>query len=130
MQVDNSEVIQVARRTLAGSRSDPQGPASAASRALVDRALRRSSSDNISVILLLLHGRPITLPKSNSMLFKRSTLQNLGGADSPRCSTPCSGVSTPVAASRSSTPVQQHSQPSASNSALPSPVTSSRPSGS
>jgi hypothetical protein len=132
MQVDNAEVIQVARRALAVGRSDPQGPASAASRALVDRALRRSSSDNISVIMLLLHGRPITLPKSNSMLFKRSTLQlqGLSGADSPRCSTPCSGVSTPVVASRSSTPVQQHSQPSANNSALPSPVASCRPSGS
>ncbi|WIA11275.1 hypothetical protein OEZ85_011399 [Tetradesmus obliquus] len=129
-KVDNSEVIQVARRTLAGSRRDPQGPAAAASRALVDRALRRSSSDNISVIMLLLHSRPITLPKSNSMLFKRSTLQGLGGADSPRCSTPCSGVSTPVAASRSSTPVQQHGQAIGSSSALPSPLSSCRPSGS
>lgn len=91
-RVDNAEMVRVARRTLATVGKD----AACASRALVDRALRCSSSDNISVITLLLHGRAITLPKSNSMLFRRQALSNLNGADSPRSSTPCSGVNTPA----------------------------------
>ncbi|KAF8057765.1 Nek1 [Scenedesmus sp. PABB004] len=121
-KVDNAEVVAVARRALAaGPRAEPAGGgggggaaarvlaerAAESARALVERALRRSSSDNISVITLLLHGRGISLPKSNSMLFRRSALAGLpGGADSPRCSTPCSGLSTPaVATPRSGTPV-------------------------
>lgn len=101
-KVDNTEVVRVARRTLAtgGSRD-----AASAAKALVDRALKSSSSDNISVITLLLHGRAISLPKSNSMLFKRQALSGLCGADSPRCSTPCSGMNTPACATpRPNTP--------------------------
>lgn len=100
-KVDNAEMVRVARRTLATGTRD----ASSASKALVDRALRCSSSDNISVVTLLLHGRAISLPKSNSMLFKRQALSGLGGADSPRCSTPCSGSNTPACATpRPNTP--------------------------
>eukprot|EP00879_Flechtneria_rotunda_P002827 GHRR01003040.1.p1 GENE.GHRR01003040.1~~GHRR01003040.1.p1 ORF type:complete len:500 (+),score=140.47 GHRR01003040.1:154-1653(+) len=92
--VDNSEAVSVARRSLATAR-DPE----AAARALVERAQRRSSQDNISVITLMLHGRQIAMAKSNSMLFKRSQLCGLtSGNESPRCSTPASGVSTPVVA--------------------------------
>jgi serine/threonine protein phosphatase PrpC len=102
-KVDNSEAVQVMRRSLATSRD-----AHTAARALVDRAQRLSSHDNISVVTVVLHGRQICMPKSNSMLFKRQALSGLAGIDSPRCSTPCSGASTPAAATpRSHTPTRQ-----------------------
>ena len=65
-KVGNSEAVQVMRRTLAGTRD-----ASTAASALVDRAQRLSSQDNISVVTLLLHDRQFQLPQRNSMLFKR-----------------------------------------------------------
>lgn len=64
--ISSSEAVSVARRVLAESRD-----AGAASRALVERAVRCGSSDNISVVTLLLHGRSILVPRSNSRLFKR-----------------------------------------------------------
>jgi serine/threonine protein phosphatase PrpC len=45
--------------------------AAAASKALVDRAQKLGSQDNISVVVLLLHDRGIVLPNSNSRLFAR-----------------------------------------------------------
>jgi hypothetical protein len=48
-----------------------QKDAAAASKALVDRAQKLGSGDNISVVVLLLHGRGIVLPQSNSRLFGR-----------------------------------------------------------
>jgi hypothetical protein len=71
--ISSSEAVSVARRVLADSRD-----AGAASRALVERAQRCGSSDNISVVTLLLHGRRILVPRSNSRLFKRPTPQQLG----------------------------------------------------
>eukprot|EP00775_Hariotina_reticulata_P007448 gene7448-7658_t len=65
-KVGSSEAVQVMRRTLASSRD-----ASTAAGALVDRAQRLGSQDNISVVTLLLHDRPFQLPQRNSMLFKR-----------------------------------------------------------
>lgn len=73
--ISSSEAVSVARRVLADSRD-----AGAASRALVERAQRFGSSDNISVVTLLLHGRRILVPRSNSRLFKRPTPQQLSGA--------------------------------------------------
>jgi protein phosphatase 2C family protein 2/3 len=114
----NAEAVSATRRALASVRD-----AAAAARSLVDRAQRRASSDNISVIMLLLHSRAISMPKSNSMLFRRSQLSSMAaaaggggggggtgsGGDSPRSyssTAPCSGTSTPLNMTpRSSTPV-------------------------
>lgn len=76
--ISSSEAVSVARRVLADSRD-----AGAASRALVERAQRCGSSDNISVVTLLLHGRRILVPRSNSRLFKRPTPQQLGAGSTP-----------------------------------------------
>jgi len=65
-KVGNSEAVQVMRRTLASTRD-----AGSAASALVDRAQRLCSQDNISVVTLLLHDRQFQLPQRNSMLFKR-----------------------------------------------------------
>lgn len=103
------QVVAATRRALSRAR-DPEN----AARALVERAQRMESTDNITVVTLLLHGRAIAMPKSNSMLFKRSAALSsaiaaaTAGADSPPggCSTPCSGASTPAsgATPRSCTP--------------------------
>lgn len=102
------QVVAATRRALSRAR-DPEN----AARTLVERAQRLESTDNISVVTLLLHGRAIAMPKSNSMLFKRSAALSsaiaaaTAGADSPPgCSTPCSGASTPAsgATPRSCTP--------------------------
>jgi protein phosphatase 2C family protein 2/3 len=80
--ISSREAVSVARRVLSDTKD-----AGAASRALVERAQRCGSSDNISVVTLLLHGRPIVVPRSNSRLFKRPASQQLGAAstnDSPR----------------------------------------------
>lgn len=90
------QVVAATRRALSRAR-DPEN----AAKALVERAQRLDSTDNITVVTLLLHGRAIAMPKSNSMLFKRSAALSSAiaaaraGADSPD-STPCSGASTPA----------------------------------
>jgi serine/threonine protein phosphatase PrpC len=68
--VDNAEAVGAARRCLARG-SGGAGGADAAARALVDRAVRRGSTDNISVVVVALHARGVALPKTNSMLFRR-----------------------------------------------------------
>jgi hypothetical protein len=101
------QAVAATRRALSRSRD-----AETAAKALVERAQRLDSTDNITVVTLLLHGRAIAMPKSNSMLFKRSAALSsaiaaaTGGTESPpSCSTPCSGASTPASATpRSSTP--------------------------
>jgi hypothetical protein len=87
--VDNKDAVTSARRVLARERS-----AEAAARVLVERAVNLKSTDNVSVLLVCLHDRSITLPKTNSMLFRR--LREDGGGGS-RCGTP-SGTNTPVGA--------------------------------
>jgi serine/threonine protein phosphatase PrpC len=89
-KVENSEAVTAARRTMAREKD-----AGACARALVDRALRRNSTDNISVVVVALHDRGISLPKTNSMLFRR-----LAGADGgSRPATPAgSAPATPVPA--------------------------------
>lgn len=73
--VSSSEAVSVAQRVLSDTKD-----AEATSRALVERAQRCGSSDNISVVTLLLHGRNILVPRSNSRLFKRPNSQQLGAA--------------------------------------------------
>jgi protein phosphatase 1L len=65
-KVSSQAAVAAARRSLA-----EQKDAAAASKALVDRAQKLGSGDNISVVVLLLHGRGIVLPQSNSRLFGR-----------------------------------------------------------
>jgi protein phosphatase 1L len=65
-RINSNEAVSVARRVLC-ERPD----AAATSRALVERAQRCGSGDNISVITLLLHNRGVVVPRSNSRLFKR-----------------------------------------------------------
>jgi hypothetical protein len=64
--IDNSEAVTAARRVMAREKD-----AAACARALADRAVRRGSTDNISVVVVALHDRGIALPKTNSMLFRR-----------------------------------------------------------
>jgi serine/threonine protein phosphatase PrpC len=64
--VGPQEAVAAARRCLAEGND-----AAVASAALVERAKKLGSSDNISVVVLLLHDRGITLPKNNSRLFAR-----------------------------------------------------------
>jgi protein phosphatase 2C family protein 2/3 len=100
-KVGNSEAVTTARRSLASSRS-----AETCARALVDRAQRQRSSDNISVVVLCLHDRAISLPKTNSRLFSRRQLAG-DGSDSPRCNTPNSlGQLSVGTTPRSNTPVE------------------------
>lgn len=65
-KVGSQDAVAAARRSLA-ERKD----ATAASEALVDRAQKLGSQDNISIVVVLLHDRGIVLPKSNSRLFGR-----------------------------------------------------------
>ena len=62
--VDNGEAVATARRALAGNHD-----AGIAARALVERALRRPSNDNIRLIPLLPHGRRLTLPTCPPLPF-------------------------------------------------------------
>jgi serine/threonine protein phosphatase PrpC len=80
-KVDNSEAVAAARRCMARD-----GDAGAAARALVDRAVRQSSTDNISVVVVRLHDRGISLPHTNSMLFRRP--QEPSSSASSRPATP------------------------------------------
>lgn len=66
--ISSNEAVSCARRVLSDNKD-----AEAACRALVERAQRLESTDNISVITLLLHGRAICMPKSNSMLRRAPT---------------------------------------------------------
>jgi serine/threonine protein phosphatase PrpC len=59
--------------------AESQDPAAAA-QALVDRAQKLGSLDNTSVVVVLLHNRPIVLPKSNSRLFNRLAAQTAAAA--------------------------------------------------
>jgi protein phosphatase 1L len=68
-KVGSQDAVAAARRSLADCND-----AAAASKALVDRAQKLGSQDNISVVVLLLHGRGIVLPKTNSRLFGRKPL--------------------------------------------------------
>ncbi|KAI8474079.1 MAG: phosphatase 2C-like domain-containing protein [Monoraphidium minutum] len=84
--VDNFEAVTSARRTLAREKD-----AGACARALAERAVRQESADNITVVVVCLHDRGISLPKTNSMLFRRlglSTGGGGGGADGSRPATP------------------------------------------
>jgi protein phosphatase 2C family protein 2/3 len=65
--VSSQEAVAAARRSLAVSND-----AAAAAQVLAERAQKMGSSDNISVVVLLLHDRGIVLPKSNSRLFARA----------------------------------------------------------
>jgi serine/threonine protein phosphatase PrpC len=65
-KVDNSEAVTAARRCLAREKD-----AGACARVLADRAVRHESLDNISVVVVCLHDRGVSLPKTNSMLFRR-----------------------------------------------------------
>jgi serine/threonine protein phosphatase PrpC len=97
--VSNSEAVSVARRVLIDTKD-----AAAASRALVERAQKCGSSDNISVVTLLLHSRGITVPRSNSRLFKRTPSQQQsfagasssadGGSSLPAYTQPSAGASS------------------------------------
>ncbi len=81
--VDNSEAVAAARRCMAREKD-----ASAVARALVDRAVRCKSADNVSVVAVCLHDRGIALPKTNSMLFRRMQLSGdarPGGAGGSGC---------------------------------------------
>jgi serine/threonine protein phosphatase PrpC len=60
-QVGSQDAVAAARRSLA-DRND----AAAASAALVDRAQKFGSGDNISVVVLLLHGRALSCPKATA----------------------------------------------------------------
>jgi serine/threonine protein phosphatase PrpC len=64
--VSSIEAVTAARKSLAAKRD-----AAAAAALLVERAKQLGSTDNISVVVMRLHGRPITLPTSNSRLFRR-----------------------------------------------------------
>jgi serine/threonine protein phosphatase PrpC len=79
-KVSSQAAVTTARRTLA-ERND----AAAASEALVDRAQKLGSGDNISVIVLLLHGRGIVLPQSNSRLFGRRPVTASAVSDEGVC---------------------------------------------
>ena len=106
-KVSNKEAVVTARKSLASSR-DPE----ACARALVDRAQRQQSSDNISVVVLCLHNRAISLPKTNSRLFLGAgSRRQLSGTDSPRPGTPCSsiGQQSVSVTPRSNTPVEPSS---------------------
>jgi hypothetical protein len=48
--------------------------------ALNERAQKLGSDDNVSVVVLLLHGRGIVLPKSNSRLFARRPVEAASAA--------------------------------------------------
>lgn len=92
--LSNGEAVTVTRRSLSRDRS-----AVTAAKALVTRAQGLKATDNITVVALLLHGRGVAMPKSNSMLFNRRALPASFNADAdspPGCSTPCSGASTPA----------------------------------
>lgn len=60
----SQEAVAAARRSLAAG----SGPAAVA-QMLAERAQKMGSSDNISVVVLLLHDQGIVMPKSNSRLF-------------------------------------------------------------
>lgn len=85
--VRNQEVVRFARRYLAESR-DPQSCA----KKLVEAALRMGGQDNVSVIVVCLHERPIAMARGNSMLFRHnlsaSSSPRPSGYDSPREDTP------------------------------------------
>lgn len=91
-KVENQEAITTARRSLALHNGGviQHKKAEMCAKALVERAVRRNSQDNISVIVVCFHDRTISLPKTNSMLFRKTNL------DSPRASTPNSTLCTPA----------------------------------
>jgi protein phosphatase 2C family protein 2/3 len=82
--VSSNEAVSIARRILSETKD-----AAAASRALVERAQRCGSSDNISVVVLLLHDRSIQVPRSNSRLFKRPAVVSSPGSVSTGGNSPC-----------------------------------------
>jgi serine/threonine protein phosphatase PrpC len=73
-RVGSQDAVATASRSLA-----EHNDAAAASHALVERAQKLGSDDNVSVIVLLLHGRGIVLPKSNSRLFARRPVAAAAG---------------------------------------------------
>lgn len=74
--VTSQQAVAAARRSLAAG----SGPAAAA-QMLAERAQKMGSSDNISVVVLLLHDRGIVLPKSNSRLFAGRTAAAAAAAE-------------------------------------------------
>jgi serine/threonine protein phosphatase PrpC len=60
------DAVAAARKSLAQHKD-----ATAAAEALIERAVKLGSDDNISVVVLLLHDRDIVLPTNNSRLFAR-----------------------------------------------------------
>lgn len=83
-KVKPQEAVTAARKSLAESK-DP----TVAAQALVERAQKFGSQDNISVVVALLHDRGIVLPKNNSRLFSRRTSAAEGSL--------CAGGAAPVA---------------------------------
>lgn len=79
-KVRNSEAAATARRALVAA----PGDADAAARALVERAVKLQSDDNVSAVVVLLHDRLLQAAGGNSRLFR------------PRSSASC--ASTPAAA--------------------------------
>jgi hypothetical protein len=81
--------VEVTRKAMAnlGKRRDP----AACADFLVCSAVKMSTSgaDNVSVVVVVLHDRPLTLAKSNSVLgrLRSSELNGAGGGDSPTHST-------------------------------------------
>jgi serine/threonine protein phosphatase PrpC len=65
-KVGPQDAVAAARRSLAA-----QKDATAAAEALIERAVKLGSDDNISVVVVLLHDRNIVLPNSNSRVFAR-----------------------------------------------------------
>lgn len=65
-KVGSQEAVAAVRRSLADASNT-----AAAAQALAERAQKLGSQDNIAVVVLMLHGRGIVLPKSNSRLFSR-----------------------------------------------------------
>jgi serine/threonine protein phosphatase PrpC len=74
-QVSSADAVAAARRSLAEARDS-----AAAAQALVERAQKLGSLDNTSVVVVLLHDRPIVLPKSNSRLFAKRAAQTAAAA--------------------------------------------------
>lgn len=93
----NRDAVQTIRRSLASECS-----AEVAAAALVRRAMQLGSSDNVSALVVLLHDRPILLPKSNSRLFSRRTTAESTSDSGASCSLSSSSSSSSLANSSSS----------------------------
>jgi protein phosphatase 2C family protein 2/3 len=88
-KVRNSEAAATARRALVAA----PGDADSAARALVERAMKLQSDDNVSAVVVLLHDRPLQAAGGASRLFRPkssvsmspSTPAAAGGGDGGSC---------------------------------------------